>query len=60
VTRCPDDDGPAPADDDGAPDAFQRGVSLGMKVADLDRRFQAVEAAARARHVAMLDARMGV
>lgn len=60
VTRCPDNDDPAPAADDGAPDAFQRGVALGMKVADLDRRFQAVEAAARARHVAMLDARMGV
>ena len=58
VTRCPDNHDPAPADD-GAPDMFERGVALGMKVADLDRRFQAVEAAARARHVAMLDARMG-
>lgn len=60
VARCPDDDdGAAAAADAGDPDEFQRGVALGMKVADLDRRFQSVEAAARERHVAMLDARMG-
>ena len=61
VTRCPDDDddGTAAADDGTAPDSFERGVALGMKVAELDHRFQAVEAAARERHLAMLDARMG-
>ena len=58
VERCGDDPGPDP-DGGGDHDAFERGVSLGMKVADLDRRFQAFEAAARYRQMTMLDVRMG-